>query len=144
VPVADYDIKGCVSLRNKGESVITDQAGFDRLLQKLPGEDQTCKKNLSKIDFTKNSLLGMHIRSGYCREPSGLRPYVIDHPREKQYQLMAVYISKEGICRHIGGYDLWVLVPKLPGLYGVEMAQLPLERENYDSFIARLDKTPSL
>jgi hypothetical protein len=99
------------------ESVIRD----DETFQKAIGDNaryDACRKNLEKIDFSKHSLLGMYITSDYCDRPHGLEYKTLRDDAKKLYTLQVSYTDPRGsLCRRIGHYDLWVLVPKMPDGY---------------------------
>ncbi len=114
----EIDLKGCARVRNISyQTVIRD----DETLQKANGSGgggDICRKILEKIDFSKHTLLGIYITSDYCNRPHGLEYKTIRDDTKKLYTLQVSYTDPQGsLCRRIGHYDLWVLVPKMPDGY---------------------------
>ncbi|MBX7170366.1 MAG: hypothetical protein K1X72_05365 [Pyrinomonadaceae bacterium] len=67
----EIDLKGCIQTIFTKQFVIKDEAEYLKAIRNDASRNY-CLKNLEKIDFTKNSLLGININSGYCRRPAGL------------------------------------------------------------------------
>lgn len=85
-----------------------------------------CLANLEKIDFDKNSLLGININSGYCRKPAGLEHEVIKDENNNKYIFKIRFIDPQGsVCRALSSYDLWIIVPKIPDDFNVEFEITP-------------------
>jgi hypothetical protein len=74
---------------------------------------------LKDIDFSKHTLVGIELRTGWCRDP--IFTYrVFKDEAKKKYLLAVRYQPPEGVCRASDQYDLWVLVPRLPEQYEVD------------------------
>lgn len=114
-----FDIKGCIGAIGSSFYVIKDAKTFDKLLTADNRRDW-CLKNLEKIDFDKNSLVGVTIRSDYCRIPLGLEYKTVKDRAKNQYLLSISYLKPQSQCRRIGLYNLWVLMPKIPDSYEVK------------------------
>ena len=105
--------------------VIRTEAEFQVEIRKDARPDY-CTKNLEKIDFEKNSLLGININSGYCRIPAGLEYKVVKEENNRKYIFKISYIDPQGsVCRALSSYNLWVLVPKIPDGFEVEFEITP-------------------
>lgn len=115
----DFEMKNCIQLFGRDDFVIKTQ---DELLKAIGnnGSLNYCLKNLEKIDFSKNSLLGTNLNTGYCREPVGLIYQAVNNEKEKIYSINITYFKPPGLCRALSSYDLWILVPKLPDKYEVK------------------------
>ena len=113
-----YDMKSCIQTFSERRFVIKDREGFLKAIRS-DGSLGWCIENLGKIDFAKHTLLGVAFRSGYCRIPAGLRVETIKDAAKKQYLFAVSYLGPQGVCRHLGGYAVWVLAPKLPDDYEV-------------------------
>ena len=107
------DLKGCIQTYFNKQFIIKDEATYLKSIRNdasRPG----CLKDVEKIDFEKNSLLGIEINSGYCRHPVGLEFQVIKDEKSKEYLFNISYEDPKGsTCRALSQYDLWVLVPKI-------------------------------
>ncbi len=113
----EIDLKGCVSLRFKAyQSVISDNDTFLKAIRNDASRDR-CLKDIEKIDFSRHTLLGVNINSGYCRRPVGLEYKTVKDEAKKLYTLQVSYAGPHGVCRAMSSYDLWVLVPKMPDGY---------------------------
>ena len=115
----EIDLKGCIQTIFTRQFVIKDEATYLKTIRNDASRD-FCLKNLEKIDFTKNSLLGLEINSGYCERPSGLKFQVIKDEKAKNYLFNIVYDPKGAICRALSQYDLWVIVQKIPDGFEVK------------------------
>ena len=80
---------------------------------------EKCLAHLKDIDFSKHTLVGMELRTGWCRDPI-FNYRVIKEEERKMYRLAVRYQPPEGGCRALDRYDLWVLVPRLPERYEVD------------------------
>jgi hypothetical protein len=128
--IRGIDIYGCISLRfSSHDAVINDNETFQKAVRK-DGQEDYCKKNLEKIDFSKNTLLGINLDTGYCREPLGLESKAVRDDEKKQVTLQISYIKPNGLCRALSSYDLWVLVPKIPNGYEVKFEEKAVDRKN--------------
>jgi len=113
----EIDIKGCIWLRSmESQNVIKDNETFQQAIRKDASHDR-CLKDIEKIDFSKNTLLGINLNTGYCRTPVGLEAKAFRDDAKKLFTLQVSYIEPHGICRAMSSYDLWVLVPKMPEGY---------------------------
>jgi hypothetical protein len=116
----DFEMKGCIPIYGEERFTIKTEAEF---LKTIRGDASRkyCLENLEKIDFDKNSLLGINLNTGYCRTPLGLKYQAVKNEDEKSYALNITYFDPQGsVCRALSEYDLWVLVPKLPDDYEVK------------------------
>jgi hypothetical protein len=115
----DFEMKGCIRIYGEERFVIKTEAEF---LKAVRGDASRkyCLENLEKIDFDKNSLLGINLNTGYCRTPLGLKYRAVKNENEKIYSINITYLEPRGVCRALSSYDLWLLVPKLPDEYEVK------------------------
>ena len=114
-----FEMKGCMWLYGKESSVIKTETEFLKEIRN-DASRKFCLENLEKIDFKKNSLLGINLNTGYCRTPPGLTFQAEKNKEEKIYSVNITYFGPEGVCRALSSYDLWILVPKLPDKYEVK------------------------
>lgn len=68
----DFDMKSCIRLFGRRDSVIKTQDEFLKAVRK-DAREKYCPGKLEKIDFSKNCLLGINLNTDYCREPLGLK-----------------------------------------------------------------------
>lgn len=108
-----FDMKGCIQTIYTKQFVIRDNDAFLKTIRADASRD-FCLKNLEKIDFSKHTLLGIEINSGYCRTPAGLEHKAVRDETKKQYIVEISWLGPNGVCRALSQYDLWLLVPKLP------------------------------
>jgi hypothetical protein len=114
------DLKDCIQTIYNKQFVIKDNATYLKTIRH-DASRKGCLKNLEKIDFSKYTLLGKSIDSGYCRRPEGLEYKAFKDAAAKQYLLGISYDDPRGsVCRALSQYDLWLLVPKLPADYEVK------------------------
>lgn len=113
------ELKGCIQTIFNKKFIIKDRETFLKTIRNDASRD-FCLKNLEKIDFDKNTLLGIELNTGYCRTPPGLESQAVKDEAEKQYILNISYTGPQGLCRALSQYDLWILVPKLPENYTVK------------------------
>ncbi|HEX8735483.1 MAG TPA: hypothetical protein VF721_09185 [Pyrinomonadaceae bacterium] len=114
------DLKGCIQTIFNTQFVIKDNETYLKTIRN-DASREWCLKNLEKIDFSKHTLLGKSINSGYCRRPEGLEYKAVKDAAAKQYLLSISYDDTRGtVCRALSQYDLWLLVPKLPADYEVK------------------------
>lgn len=112
------DIKGCIKSYSARQFVIRDAEAFQKAIRG-DGSRDWCRKNLESIDFTKHSLLGITLVTDYCRRPAGLAHQLIKDAAAKKYLFDISYHTPEGVCRRMGYWDVWVVVPKIPDDYEV-------------------------
>lgn len=94
----------------------------DEFLQAVRTDDarEKCLESFGHLDFDADSLLGIGLRTGYCRTPIGLRSQLVENKEEKRYEFDITYIDPQNsICPEPRHYDLWLLAPKLPAGYEV-------------------------
>ena len=115
----DTDLKDCIQTTFEKELIIKDRETFLKKIRNDVSRDQ-CLKEFEKIDFDKNTLLGIELNTGYCRTPIGLEANAVKNETEKQYILNISYTEPQGLCRALSRYDLWILVPKIPDNYTVK------------------------
>lgn len=121
-----FEMKGCISAYRKENFIIKTETEFLEQIRKDASREY-CLENLEKVDFNKNSLLGINLNTGYCRAPLGLKHQAVKNEDEKFYALNITYTDPQGrTCRALSSYDLWVLVPKLPDKYGVRFVINPV------------------
>lgn len=118
----NFDMKGCIPLYRQeiGKQVVIND---EHTLKSFVWNDlrlERCVEYLKGIDFTKHTLLGIEINSGWCRGgPLGLTYRTLNDEARKRYLVVVSYRSPGEPCRYSSRYDLWVLVPKLPEGYTV-------------------------
>lgn len=123
--IREIDLKGCIQTIFDKQFIITTETDYLKKIRNDAGRDY-CLKNLEKIDFEKESLLGIEVNSGYCRRPIGLEFQVLKNNKLKEYQFSINYTDpKESVCRALSQYDLWVLVPKITENYEVKFNVAP-------------------
>lgn len=113
------DLKGCIQTYSSKQFAIKTRDEYLNALRKDASRDW-CLKNLETIDFEKNSLLGMGMTTDYCGVPAGLEYKVLKDSENEQYLFNVSYLKTEQLCRRIGRYDLWLLVPKIEENYSVK------------------------
>jgi hypothetical protein len=112
------DIKGCIKDSRSSQFVIRDAETFQKAIR-ADGSRDWCRKNLESIDFTKHSLLGVALVTDYCGRPPGLAHQLIKDTAAKKYLFDISYHTPAGVCRRMGHWDVWVVVPKIPDDYEV-------------------------
>jgi hypothetical protein len=112
----EIDLKDCIWPPLRSQMVIKDDETFQKNLR-TDAQKNFCGKELGKIDFSKYSLLGIDLDTGYCRTPVGLEYKAFRDDEKKQVTLKISYIEPHGTCRAMSSYNLWVLVPKIPEGY---------------------------
>ena len=120
------DIKGCVKGYGSRQFVIRDVEAFQKAIRADASRDW-CRKNLESIDFTKHSLLGVTLVTDYCGRPPGLAHQLIKDTSAKKYLFDISYHTPAGVCRRMGYWDVWVVVPKIPDDYevGFQVRKIP-------------------
>lgn len=114
------DLQGCIPTYLVKSFIIKDEATYLKAIRQ-DAERERCLKNVEKIDFEKNSLLGIAINSGYCHYPLGLKFEALKNDQKKEINLKISYIYPKGsLCRAVSRYGLWVLVPKIPDGFEVK------------------------
>lgn len=112
-------LNNCIQISGEERLVIKTEDEFLNALRDDANRNN-CLQNIEKIDFKANSLIGIGLRTGYCRTPVGLAFEVEKNRAEKYYGLNIVFIDPRGkVCRTPSKYDLWIIVPKLPADYEV-------------------------
>lgn len=121
------DMKGCIKDSGSSQFVIKDAETFQKAIRADASRDW-CRKNLESIDFTKHSLLGLALVTDYCNRPEGLAHQLIKDTATKKYLFDISYNTPEGVCRRIGYYQIWVVVPKIPDDYEIifKVREIPL------------------
>lgn len=117
----EIDLKGCIHTSFGQEFIIQTQEEFLDAMRS-DASRESCSKNLEKIDFDKNALLGIELNTGYCRRPHALKAQAVKNEAEKQFILQITYVEPTGTCRALSQYDFWVLVPKIPEKYTIKFA----------------------
>ncbi|HEY0428780.1 MAG TPA: hypothetical protein VGC76_13445 [Pyrinomonadaceae bacterium] len=115
-----FEMQSCIQIFYEKSVVIKDEENF---LKSIRGDEsrERCRENVEKIDFAKQTLLGIEINSGYCDFPLGLEYEIVKDAAKKQYLVSISYIDPKGsVCRALSRYDLWLLVPKLPEDFDVK------------------------
>jgi hypothetical protein len=112
------DIKGCIKDSRSGQFVIRDAESFQQAIR-ADGSRDWCLKNLESIDFAKHSLLGISLVTDYCDRPHGLAHQLLKDTATKKYLFDISYHTPQGVCRRMGYWDVWVVVPKIPDDYEV-------------------------
>jgi len=113
------DLKGCIQTYFEKSFVIKDQRTFLKAIRSDTSRER-CLKDLEKIDFEKQTLIGIEINTGYCDTPLLDPIRVLKDEAEKQYLVKISYLEPPELCRAMSQYDLWLLVPKLPEDYTVK------------------------
>jgi hypothetical protein len=112
------DIKGCIKNFPSGQIAIRDAESFLQAIRADASRDW-CRKNLESIDFDKHSLLGVALVTGYCDRPAGLSHQLIKDTATKKYLFDVSYHTPVAVCRRMGYWDVWVIVPKIPDDYEI-------------------------
>lgn len=112
-------MEGCINFRYPDtNAVITDEATMKSLVRKDMSREK-CLAHLKDIDFSKHTLVGIELRTGWCENP--IFTYrVLKDEAKKKYLLAVRFQPPEGGCRALDQYDLWVRVPRLPEQYKVD------------------------
>lgn len=109
----EIDLNNCIHTYFNKQFIIKDKETYLKAIRNDASREK-CLQDVEKIDFEKNSLLGIEINSGYCRRPVGLEFQVIKDEKSKEYLFNISYEDPKGsTCRALSQYDLWVLVPKI-------------------------------
>lgn len=119
VEITKIDLKGCIQTNFINEFVIKTQYEYLKSLRK-DASNYWCLQNLTPIDFEKHSLLGIGMTTDYCSIPHGLEYKLRKDTENKQYLFSVSYLKAEALCRRLGHYDLWLLVPKIEENYSVK------------------------
>lgn len=96
----------------------TDHAVFQsgeelkELIAKYQGKE--CEAGISKIDFSKNTLLAVRFTSGRCHEPLGLTYKVYKDEASNKYRFEVRFAKTNQLCRALVFHEVWLRVPKLP------------------------------
>jgi hypothetical protein len=121
-----YQMKSCIRLWFE-EKTILNQTNFLQAIRNDAGREK-CLQDLEKVDFTKNSLSGIQIDTGYCRYPFGLKFEVLEDSTKKEVNINVSYLKPDGVCRALSQYDLWLLLPKIPTDYQVKYKVFATEK----------------
>jgi len=113
------DLKGCIQTYSSKQFAIKTRDEYLNALRKDASRDW-CLQNLAPIDFEKYSLLGIGMTTDYCDIPRGLEYKLSRDAENKQYIFSISYLKAEQLCRRLGHYDLWLLVPKIEENYSVK------------------------
>lgn len=119
VEIIKIDLKGCIQTNFINEFVIKTQYEYLKSLRK-DASNYWCLQNLAPIDFEKYSLLGIGMTTDYCDIPHGLEYKLSKDAENNQYLFNVSYLKAEQLCRRLGHYDLWLLVPKIEENYSVK------------------------
>lgn len=119
LPTREFKMNGCVQMYRQKDYVIKSDEEFKEAIRNDASREY-CLENLEKIDFGKNSLLGIDINSGYCRRPVGLEYQFLKNENDKKYILKIGFIEPGEPCRAYSSYHLWILVPKIQNNFDVE------------------------
>jgi hypothetical protein len=120
--IEQFDVKGCVQMfLIKDEKIIKSEAEFLNTIRRDASRER-CLKDLAKIDFTKNDLVGIVINSGYCRYPLGLEYKATQNTDTQKVNVNISYLKPNGVCRAMSHYELWLLMPKIPNDYQVKFS----------------------
>lgn len=112
--IEQFDVKGCVRMALfKDEKIIKSEAEWLTTIRRDASRER-CLKDLAKIDFTKNDLVGIVINSGYCRYPLGLEYKAMQNTDTQEVNVNISYLKPDGVCRAVSHYELWLLMPKIP------------------------------
>lgn len=113
---SQLELESCINFRYPDKQLaIRDEATMKSLVRNDMSRER-CLASLKDIDFSKHSLVGVELRTGWCRDP--LFTYrVFKDEANKKYLLSVRYQPPVVPCRALDQYDLWVLVPKLPEQY---------------------------
>jgi hypothetical protein len=128
----EIELDGCIQMYRQHSYVIKDNDAFLKAIRADAGNDR-CVKNLKgKIDFSKYSLVGIDINSGYCGLPIGLTHKAVRDDAKKLVTLEIGYIDPQVTCRAMSSYHLWITVPKIPEGYEVKFQTVPIPRTGRD------------
>lgn len=83
------------------------------------------------VNFEKESLIGIGLSSNYCNRPRGLAYKALRDDSAKTVTLHISYDDTKEMCRHMGYFDVWVVVPKIPEGYEVKyvVSTLAIEKD---------------
>ncbi len=116
-------LKGCIHLTTRETNIIRDDASLLSAIRN-DGSHERCIREITElgIDLHIKTLVGVSINSGYCRRPAGLA-----YDLETDYAKSAVTLKvryddpRDGLCAALSRYDLWVLIPKPPEGFSIEI-----------------------
>lgn len=112
------DLKDCIQTIFDKEFIIRDRETFLKTIRN-DARRKACLKNIEKIDFGKQTLLGIELNTGYCQMPLWLTSQTFKDDAGKRFIVKIGYIEPNEPCRARSQYDFWLLVPKLPADYTV-------------------------
>lgn len=119
--VREVDLKGCIRFYPEHQHLIRDKESYLKAIRNDAGRER-CLKDVEPIDFEKYALFGIDIDSGYCNRPMGLNQILtMDAARKKYLLTIGWQDPRSSVCRAMSQYDLWLLVPKMPGDYGLDI-----------------------
>jgi hypothetical protein len=117
-----FDMQNCVPFyqaKLAGKQLVVSDEGTLRSYARTDMSAERCLRHIRQIDFSKHTLLGIEINSGWCGVPLGLTYQNFKDEAKKQYLFVLTYTASGEPCRALSQYALWVLVPKLPPAYEV-------------------------
>lgn len=126
VEARHFAMKDCIQTYRQTRFIIKDDETFKKSIRHDMSREG-CLKGLEKIDFDKNTLLGIEVSTGYCGD-APVASQARKDSTKKVYILRISYIPPDTPCRALSRSDVWVLVPKLPADYQVKFE---IESINY-------------
>lgn len=116
-------LKSCIRLTARETNIIRDDASLLAAIRN-DGSHERCVREITElgIDLHSNTLVGVSINSGYCRRPPGLT-YDLETDYAKSTATLKIMYSdpRGGLCAALSRYDLWVLIPKPPEGFSIEI-----------------------
>lgn len=82
------------------------------LIAKYQGKE--CEAGISKIDFSKSTLLAVRFTSGRCHEPLDLTYKVYQDEASNKFRFEIRFAKTNQLCRALVFHEVWLQVPKLP------------------------------
>lgn len=83
-------------------------------------QGKECAAGISKVDFSKSTLLAVRFTSNRCHEPLDLTYKVFRNEASNQYRFEIRFAKTSRVCRALVYHEVWLQVPKLPDDANVE------------------------
>ena len=100
---------GCINFSKIGkENVFKNSEEYESLKASLSPHPDCSDYEFPKIDFNTYTLVGYHVVSGGCAEPT----YKIDVRKDANIITFVFQVKPQGICKMLYEKTFWLLIPK--------------------------------